>query len=187
MNFTPPPSPLSEAERALRLELLKDQIGWMRRYAKATGDRQHARWLLKEVIYRVWEQPQIPAPRFDKYSLWFPWSPRARERLTDYKKGGKRPVIKGLRFEHLTPRGILAEELLTSVPDDLASFLDTHFRAVVITAEDDAQLNKHGVRNRMPRGWTLGSDPWKRYEQAGFDRRDFLVPCHIRPDLAPSA
>jgi hypothetical protein len=175
---------LTDAERQVRAGILRDQIALMRRYAEKTGDRQHARWLLKEVIYRVWEQPQIPAPRFDKYSLWFRWSPRAFERLTDYTKGGRRPIIKGLRLEHVIPRGILASELLTNDPDDLAAFLDTHFQAAVITTEDDAQLNRHGVRHRMPEGWELGSDPWVRYEQAGFRRENFAVPCEARPDLA---
>lgn len=156
----------------------------MRRYAEETGDLQHARWLLKEVIYRVWEQPQIPAPRFDKYSLRFRWSPRAFERLTEYTKGGRRPDIKGLRLEHVVPRGILAADLLANDREDLAAFLDTHFTAVVITTDDDAQLNQHGVRHRMPEGWGLGSDPWVRYEQAGFSPGDFLVPCQVRPDFA---
>jgi hypothetical protein len=181
-----PPRTLDEAERARRLRLLKKQIELMRRYARETGERQHARWLLKEVIYRIWEQPQIPSPRFDKYSLWFHWSPRARARLEGYAPGGRRPDIKGLRFEHLIPRGILAEELLTQDPDDLAVFLDTHFEAVVITTDDDAQLNQHGVRTRMPDGWTLGEDPWVRYERAGFRRKDFIVPCEARPDLVQS-
>lgn len=175
---------LTDAQRQVRVDILREQIALMRRYAEETGDRQHARWLLKEVIYRVWEQPQIPEPRFDKYSLWFGWSPRAFERLTDYSKAGRRPDITGLRLEHVIPRGILASELLDNVPDDLAAFLDTHFKAVVITTDDDAQLNRHGVRSRMPQGWELGSDPWVRYEQAGFRRVDFLVPCEVRPELA---
>jgi hypothetical protein len=121
-------SPLTDAERQVRADIVRDQIALMRRYAEETGDRQHARWLLKEVIYKVWEQPQIPQPRFDKYSLWFRWSPRAFDRLAAYTKDGRRPDIKGLRLEHMIPRGILASELLDSVPDDLAAFLDMHLR-----------------------------------------------------------
>lgn len=175
---------LTDAQREARLDILRAQIALMRRYADETGDGQRARWLLKEVIYRVWEQPQIPEPRFDKYSLWFHWSPRAFERLTGYTKGGRHAEIKGLRLEHLIPRGILASELLEKEPDDLASFLDTYFKAAVITTDDDAQLNRHGVRSRMPGGWVLGSDPRVRYEQAGFRWEDFLVPCEVRPELA---
>jgi hypothetical protein len=180
----PPRSLLTDAERGVRLEIVRAQIALMRRYAHGTGDDQHSRWLLKEVIYRVWEQPQIPPPRFDKYSLWFPWSPRSSERLRSYKKGDRRPDIKGLRLEHLVPRGILARELLEHDPEDLGVFLDTHFKAAVITSDDDAQLNHHGVRNRMPDGWHLGSDPWVRYEHAGFRRADFAVPCEVRLELA---
>jgi hypothetical protein len=184
MTPLPPASPLDEHQRALRAAILQEQIELMRRYADATGEWQHARWLLKEVIYRVWEQPQIPSPRFDKYSLWFQWSPKAFARLASYHKGGKRPDIKGLRLEHVIPRGILAARLLREDPDDLAGYLDTHFRAVVITTEDDSQLNQHGVRNRMPDGWELGDDAWVRYKKAGFRRADFVVPCEARPELA---
>jgi hypothetical protein len=187
MVFMGAPGRLTDAERDVRLELLREQIELMRRYRDATSSPQHARWLLKGVIYRIWEQPQIPKPRFDKYSLWFQWSPRAYERLAGYAPGGKRPDIKGLRFEHLIPRGTLAGELLDRVPDDLAYFLDEHFRAVVITVEDDGQLNAHGMRARMPDGWQLGQDPWVRYEAAGFDRTQFLVPCEARPELRPNA
>jgi hypothetical protein len=179
-----PPRVLTASERAVRVQILQAQIRLMRRYAKRTGDEQHARWLLKEVVYRVWEQPQIPPPRFDKYSLWFHWSPRAQERLKGYAPGGRRPDIKGLRLEHVIPRGILARELLNREPADLASFLDSHFRAAVITTDDDAQLNRHGVRNRMPKGWGLGDDPWVRYREAGLDPETFLVPCRARPELA---
>src|SRR3712207_5721915 len=96
-----PPTTLTVSERELRLGFLREQIEWMRRFARETGSPQHARWLLKEVIYRAWEYPQIPPPRFDKYSLWFDWSPRALERLDGYMPGARRPDIKGLRFEHL--------------------------------------------------------------------------------------
>lgn len=179
-----PPSVLSAQQRQARVEIIRAQIDLMRRYGTSTGDTQHARWLLKEVIYRVWEQPQIPVPRFDKYSLWFPWSPRAMERLDGYVKGGRRPNIVGLRLEHLIPRGILAEELLRHTPVDLAAFLDNNFRGIVVTTDDDAQLNAAGVRARMPEGWTFGTDPWVRYEAAGFRKVDFLVPCAARPELA---
>jgi hypothetical protein len=171
----PPPDTLSESEREVRLSFLRAQIELMRRYARETGSPQHARWLLKEVIYRAWEYPQIPQPRFDKYSLWFDWSPRARARLDGYTPGAKRPDIKGLRFEHLIPRGILAGELLDKDRDDLGRFLDEHFKAVVITVDDDRELNRHGMRARMPEGWELGQDPWVRYKAAGFNREDFVV------------
>lgn len=177
------PRTLTDEQRAVRVEVVRDQVELMKRYGAATGDRQHARWLLKEVIYRVWEQPQIPPPRIGKYSLWFRWSPRARERLADCKPGGPRPDINGLRFEHLIPRGILAEELLEAVPDDLAAFLDRHFVAAVITTQDDAQLNSAGVRTRMPGDWSLGDDPWLRYKAAGFTPSEFVVPCEVQPEL----
>lgn len=183
MNATPA-SLLTAAQRRSRVELIRRQIELMRRYSAETGDAQHARWLLKEVIYRVWEQPQIPPPRFDKYSLWFAWSPRALERLASYAQGGKRPDIKGLRLEHVIPRGILADELLARERDDLASFLDAFFKAAVITVEDDAQLNQAGVRARMPEGWELGSNPWVRYEHAGLNPASFEIPCRLRPELA---
>jgi hypothetical protein len=175
---------MSDAQRRVRVGIVRAQIELMRRYARETGDDQHARWLLKEVIYRVWEQPQVPVPRFDKYSLWRPWSPRAFARLSSYTKGARRPAIEGLRLDHIIPRGILAEELLSKDPGSLEAFLDTHFTVAVITVEDDRQLNTHGMRARMPDGWSLGSDPWIRYERAHLDPAAFLVPCEERPELA---
>ena len=50
-----------------------------------------------------------------------------------YVAGGRRPEIKGLRFENLIPRGVLASELLARDVEDLAGFLDRRFRAAVTT------------------------------------------------------
>ncbi len=105
------PRTLTDEQRAVRVEVVRDQVELMKRYGAATGDRQHARWLLKEVIYRVWEQPQIPPPRIGKYSL---WSPRARERLADCKPARRlepwrRPVVE------VQGRGIHSERVRRSL------------------------------------------------------------------------
>ncbi len=72
-----------------------------------------------------------------------------------------------MRFAHIIPRGLLAEILLDETPDNLGGFLDSYFRAAVLTVEEDHQLNAAGVRGRMPAGWHFGDDddPWERYRQ----------------------
>jgi len=47
----------------------------------------------------------------------------------------------------------------------------------VLTIEDDHQLNKAGVRARMPAGWKLGDDPWERYRAAELDPASFVIPA----------
>jgi hypothetical protein len=165
-------------DREKLLALIVEQIELMRRFAgHDDGYRPRARWLLKEAVYWIWELPQLKEPRLGKYSLHMPWSPNAHDRLTGWQPGHKpRPSTEGLRFEHIIPRGLLAEELLRETPPDLADFLDTHFQAAVLTVADDHQLNQAGVRARMPGGWTLGDDPWDRYRAAGLIPEDFVVP-----------
>jgi hypothetical protein len=179
-----PRSVLSTGERDARLAVVRDQIELMRRYQRTTAGND-AEWMLKEVIYHVWQKPQIPKPRLSKYSLWFPWSPAAYARLDGWVPGMRpQPPIDGLVLEHLIPRVILAKELLAEDPADLAAFLDEHFCAAVVTRADNAQLNEAGMRIRMPAGWALGQDPWVRYREAGFDPQKFNVPCVARPELA---
>jgi hypothetical protein len=166
-----------EHNRDELLDLIVEQIELMRRFAQDERYRPRARWLLKEAVFWIWELPQLKEPKLGKYSLHLPWSPKAYERLDGWAPGAKRPSTDGLRFEHLIPRGLLAEALLNETPADLAGFLDRHFRAAVLTIEDDHQLNKAGVRARMPAGWKLGDDPWERYRTAELDPASFVVPA----------
>src|SRR3954451_8610297 len=93
------------AAQGRRLALLERQIRFMREYAQLPASRPQANWLLKEAIFRMWEAPNLKAPKFGKYSLHLPWSPRAYERLVGWKPGKKpQPSVIGLRFEHLVPR-----------------------------------------------------------------------------------
>ena len=180
--------PEHEHSREDLVILVGEQIELMRRVAQAVRHRPRARWLLKEAVYWIWELPQIKEPRLGKYSLHMPWSPKAYERLRGWTPNDKpRPRTEGLRFEHLIPRGILAEELLTETPSDLAAFLDRHFRAAVLTVEDDHQLNKAGVRAKMPADWKLGDDPWQRYRAAGLDPDAFVIPAERFPGQFPSS
>lgn len=173
-----------EHEREDLLALIDEQIELMRRFAQDARARPRARWLLKEAIFWIWELPQLKEPRLGKYSLHMPWSPRAYERLVGWAPDDKpQPRTEGLRFEHLIPRGVLAEALLAETPPDLPAFLDRHFRAAVLTIEDDHQLNKAGMRAKMPAGWTLGDDPWQRYRAASLDPDAFVIPAER---LAPS-
>ena len=120
----PPRMPEHEHSREDLVILVGEQIELMRRVAQAVRHRPRARWLLKEAVYWIWELPQIKEPRLGKYSLHMPWSPKAYERLRGWTPNDKpRPRTEGLRFEHLIPRGILAEEPLTETPSDLAAFL----------------------------------------------------------------
>ena len=45
------------------------------------------------------------------------------------------------------------------------------------------QSCRDAAARAMPDGWTLGADPWVRYEKAGSSRSEFVVPCELLPEL----
>src|SRR5205085_1750685 len=45
------------------------------------------------------------------------------------------------------------------------------------------QSCRDAAARAMPDRWTLGADPWVRYEKAGSSRSEFVVPCELLPEL----
>ncbi len=91
----------------------------------------------------------------------------------DEKRGEGGPGIRsytraGLRYEHVVPISTLHELLfdarlsLTATDDVLRNF----YHVAWITLDEDARLNKSGMRTKMPIGWN-GSNPFARYDAVG--------------------
>lgn len=71
----------------------------------------------------------------------------------------------GVIHEHAVPRSLLANYVVdeaTSIEEVIAMF-DRHCVAVLVTEEEDKQLNARGFRDKMPAGWTWSGDPLARY------------------------
>jgi hypothetical protein len=76
--------------------------------------------------------------------------------------------IKDLRHEHVVPRNVITSYITaeTLSVDELIAALDGYCLAAVITKAEDDQLSAAGLRDRMPKGWKWGDDPWARYKAA---------------------
>jgi len=79
-----------------------------------------------------------------------------------------RSQTKMLTHEHVVPIKVVIE-LLLKLPSPTASsvhqLLESFCKAAVVTREEDARLNRLGLRSKMPSGWD-GSDVWARYTLA---------------------
>jgi hypothetical protein len=78
---------------------------------------------------------------------------------------------KRLTHEHVIPKNMIIERLL-HLPKPSANsvhqLLTVYCKGAVVTREEDSQLNKLGLRSKMPDGWTWDAgDVWARYTTAG--------------------
>jgi len=92
------------------------------------------------------------------------WSPDANAR---YLSTGN---FKDLRHEHVVPRReirkILLVEHKSPTYEEIREILSTFCLAIVVTKEEDARLNRMGLRSKMPDDWDC-KDRWARYKAAG--------------------
>ncbi len=76
---------------------------------------------------------------------------------------------KGLIHEHIVPRKIIIDHIMnmkTPSEVELFDYLEKNCIGVVVTKEEDKQLNKAGLNRKMPVEWD-GQDPWARYKEVG--------------------
>jgi hypothetical protein len=74
-----------------------------------------------------------------------------------------------LVHEHIIPKSIVIQRLLalsTATTDSVNQLLTSYCKGAVITRDEDARLNSHGLRSKMPTGWDE-KDVWARYTYAG--------------------
>lgn len=78
-----------------------------------------------------------------------------------------------LLVDHSVPFAVIAEELwrepLSWSRESLRVFLLSNFKRAVLSYHEDRQLTQAGLRQRMPDGWEIGSDPYARYHAAGIE------------------
>ncbi len=76
---------------------------------------------------------------------------------------------KGLVHEHLIPRKVVREMLLSledPSPQAVENIFDRLCVGVVVTKAEDIRLNKLGLNSKMPPDWDQ-QDLWARYDAAG--------------------
>lgn len=104
--------------------------------------------------------------RQGKYDGCHWWSPDAN---TKHLRTGN---FKDLRHEHVVPRSelrkMLMKKLRNLTPEEIHRILSTFCLAIIVTKEEDAKINKIGLRSKMPDDWN-GENPWARYVVAGIE------------------
>jgi len=78
-------------------------------------------------------------------------------------------------FEHIVPVGIIAVSLfqnreIKNNKKNVEKWIRGCGGVTVMTRTEDRALNKAGLGRKMPDGWILGDDPFKRYDAANIDR-----------------
>lgn len=76
---------------------------------------------------------------------------------------------KDLVHDHSVPRKVVTDMILgTTKPtaEQLLAILEEYCEGVIITKDEDAALNKAGLRSTMPKDWN-GTDPDARYIAVG--------------------
>ncbi|MDQ3678207.1 MAG: hypothetical protein M3401_15660 [Actinomycetota bacterium] len=120
--------------------------------------------LVREAMWFFWERPRLPRPLVaSKYPKTYPWSPGAQAWYETH--GGRRPQGGwGLVIEHLYPRELVVNDLLTGEqrdPDAVVALLSTRVMAAIVTRQDDRLLP---ARGKSPGTWSsYEADPWVRY------------------------
>jgi hypothetical protein len=74
-----------------------------------------------------------------------------------------------LVHEHIIPKSIVIQRLLelpTATTSSVNQLLESYCKGAVITRNEDARLNSHGLRSKMPTDWDE-KDVWDRYKNAG--------------------
>ena len=91
-----------------------------------------------------------------------------------YAKKRENNATKGLQHEHVIPRDILISDLQSMkdnhTPQMIKEYLNRYALACVLTDDEDGQLRKRGMRQKLPHGKTTAfelSDRWIRYIEAG--------------------
>lgn len=76
--------------------------------------------------------------------------------------------MSNLKREHIVPMNVLENLLFPCLKDGLlersVEIINLYGKMALITEEEDNQLNRHGLRSRMPDN---GNDPLSRYNATG--------------------
>lgn len=80
-------------------------------------------------------------------------------------------------YEHAIPATIVRSELLKSSrsEDEVRSLLSRAGPVVIILREEDMQLNKCGLKSKMPNNWRWGDDELARYFTANIKLSDRVI------------
>ena len=159
----------SRRDATLILECLQATKRW----SDESGQKPVAK-PIRELIWFVWEKPRLAryADANDllmpkrKYPGWVPWSPEARRIFN-------RGLAEQLVLEHVTPSGLIVQDLIAKPPASAAALIKTlnaRLAYTVLAPEENQAITRAGYGNKLVDG---DPDPWSRYRSAGLDLSRF--------------
>ena len=76
--------------------------------------------------------------------------------------------------DHSIPVAVIRDILIDQKDKSLLKIEETlsyNYRLGVIAKTDDQELNKQGLRAKMPLGWQVGDNPFARYAEIGLENK----------------
>lgn len=140
---------------------------------------------LREAVQKIWQEPRMPAgeSRFaHNKPLDYPWSPNARDLYFAHRADPSVIIKNRLDLEHVTPIGILTDEL-EALSIDAACTADSFFDRLkevhvplcfaVLTRDDHLALGRAKMKAATVTG--EGVSVWARYAAIGLKEEDFMA------------
>jgi hypothetical protein len=139
---------------------------------------------LREAVQKIWQEPRMPRgeSRFaHNKPLNYPWSPNARDLYFAHRADPSVPITNRLDLEHVTPIGLLTDELEAFFGDadcTTDAFFDRLKKVhvplcfAVLTREDHQALGRVKMKAATVSG--EGVSVWARYAAIGLKEEDFF-------------
>ncbi|HEX9226374.1 MAG TPA: hypothetical protein VF885_06910 [Arthrobacter sp.] len=140
---------------------------------------------LREAVQKIWQEPRMPKgeSRFaHNKPLDYPWSPNARDLYFAHRADPSVIIKNRLDLEHVTPIGLLTDELEALFTNDECSpdaFFDrlkevhVPLSFAVLTREDHTALGRVKMKAATVTG--EGVSIWARYAAIGLKEEDFMA------------
>ena len=100
------------------------------------------------------------------------WSKNAILMYQSQNTGRKTKKFNDLRHEHIVPRIFIKKKIYDldqKSPEAIYEVLDKYSHAVVVTKQEDQQLNEIGLNRELPTAFHESGDLHARYSQAGIE------------------
>ena len=154
-----PPDCLSMSERD-NLDYIRKAVKQAKKAQKYGFTRNECSRNLKTALHQYWQNKEMGQH-----------SQSQRKNLPRSVEASKRE-LKGLRLEHVVPQMWFVNQLMdmdTIDKEEIRELLETYFRVLLVTKEEDAKLTEAGLRYKMPKDWDE-ENPWARHDAVGIKR-----------------
>lgn len=141
-----------------RLELIAEAVQYCQRVKEMGMPASAYTKALREPIHFLWERRRGSKLQSAKFRS------KAAAGLT-FQNGQ-------LVYDHAVPFRYIQDELLSlhqPSNDKIEEVLNRFETIVLITKDEDTQLNAAGYNHKMPPGWKVGEDPLARYKAVGIE------------------